>query len=118
MPPAMMAKSSPRDTRARYGRTNSGASTIPTKMFAAAESPTTPPRRISFSRAHDRGQDAPIKEQRAQRAHHEHDRQRAKSEHESCSRIGHLERGRAAAEIAEHEARAGLGRLDRKSTRL
>lgn len=61
--------------------------------------------------AHDRRQHAPIEEQRAQRAHHEHDRQRPEGEHESCSGIRDLERGRTASEVAEHQARPGLGRL-------
>ena len=54
MPPAMMANSSPRETRARYGRTKSGASTMPTNTLAAADRPTTPPTPISFSSSHDK----------------------------------------------------------------
>ncbi len=46
MPPAMMANSSPREMRARYGRTKSGASTMPTNTLAAVVSPTTPPTRM------------------------------------------------------------------------
>ena len=53
MPAAMIAKSSPRDTRARYGRTKSGASTIPTKTFAAVDSPTTPPTPIDLRNSHE-----------------------------------------------------------------
>ena len=53
MPPVMSAKSSPREMRARYGRTKSGASTMPTNTFAALESPTTPPTFIAFSRTNE-----------------------------------------------------------------
>ncbi len=54
IPPAMIAKSSPRDTFARYGRMKSGASTMPTNTFAAVDSPTAPPTPISFSSRNDR----------------------------------------------------------------
>jgi hypothetical protein len=53
MPPAISAKSSPREMRARYGRTRSGASTMPTNTFAAADRPTTPPTPIALSSTQD-----------------------------------------------------------------
>jgi hypothetical protein len=60
--------------------------------------------------AHDRRQDAPVKQQRGQHAHHQHDRQRLKAEHEFIGRAGHgIWRG-AAADITEHETGAGDGR--------
>jgi len=43
MPVHITMKSSPRESSRRYERMNSGASTMPTKMFAAVESPTAPP---------------------------------------------------------------------------
>lgn len=43
MPPVITRNNSLRVICARYGRTNSGASTMPRKMLAAVESPTAPP---------------------------------------------------------------------------
>jgi len=43
MPPVMTMNISLRDSDARYGRMNSGASIWPTKTFAAALTPTAPP---------------------------------------------------------------------------
>jgi hypothetical protein len=53
MPHVMTMKSSPRLITPRYGRTTSGASTMPTKMFAAADSPTAPPIPIARSSTRD-----------------------------------------------------------------
>jgi hypothetical protein len=101
---------------------NNGASTMPRKMFAAVrESHRAADLERALERpreaAHDRRQDAPIKQQRGQNAHHQHDRQRLQRQHEF--RAGHLElEGKlAAAEITEHERGAGLAcrgnRIDR-----
>ena len=60
--------------------------------------------------AHDRRHDAPIEQQRRQHAHHQHDGQRLKAENEVGARRLELERQRPAADIAEHERRAGPGR--------
>jgi hypothetical protein len=43
MPPVITMNSSLRVRLARYGRMNSGASTMPRKILAAVESPTAPP---------------------------------------------------------------------------
>ena len=42
MPTVMVANSPPRLMVARYGRTSSGASTMPTNTLAAADVPTGP----------------------------------------------------------------------------
>ncbi len=52
MPQFMTMNSSLRDNRARYGRTTSGASTMPTNTFAAAETPTAPPTPTVRSSSH------------------------------------------------------------------
>ena len=57
--------------------------------------------------AHDRRHDAPIEQQRRQHAHHQHHRQRLEAEDEFRARRLQFERQRAAADIAEHERRAG-----------
>ncbi len=61
-------------------------------------------------RAHDGRQDAPVKQQRRQRAHHQHDRQGLEGEDEARTGVRLGERQRAAAEIAEDEGRAGARR--------
>jgi hypothetical protein len=53
IPHVITMKSSPRVSLARYGRTRSGASTMPTNTFAAVESPTAPPTPSVFSRSRD-----------------------------------------------------------------
>ena len=79
---------------------NSGASTWPTKMLAAVDSPTAPPTpmvRLSATgeALHDRRQDAPVEQQRGEHAHHQHDRQRAERQHEvRCRGIFRFERQR------------------------
>jgi hypothetical protein len=78
---------------------------MPTNTFAAVESPTTPPTRIDHRRQHP-----PVEEQRGKRAHHQHQRQRAEGENERRGRVRDFEGRRAAAEVAEHEARPGLRR--------
>ena len=98
---------------------NSGASTMPRKMLAAvdksdraadAERALQQPRHA----AHHRRQDPPVKQQRGQHAHHEHDRQRLKRQDEIRAGRFEVERQRAAAEIAEHERGArARGRGDR-----
>jgi hypothetical protein len=54
MPPVITRNSSLRVSFARYGLMNSGASTMPRKMFAAAESPTAPPTFSVRSRIHEK----------------------------------------------------------------
>ena len=50
IPVAISTKSSERESRWRYARTKSGASTMPMKMLAALASPTAPPSRKLRSR--------------------------------------------------------------------
>ena len=61
--------------------------------------------------AHDRRHDAPVEQQRRQHAHHQHHRQRLEAEDELRRRRLDVERRGAAADIAEHESGAGLGRV-------
>jgi hypothetical protein len=68
--------------------------------------------------AHHERKDAPIREQRGQRAHDEHERKRAKPEHEAARAGQRLERKGCAAQVAEHEARAGLGRRLQREHRV
>jgi hypothetical protein len=110
MPPTMMAKSSPRVTRARYGRTNAdehvrggGQADDAAHAHRLLEQEGDDP--------DDEGQHPPVEEQRRERAHHQDQRQRAEREHEGRVRVGDLERRRPAAEVAEDEAGARLGRL-------
>ena len=49
MPPVITTNISARDSFARYGRMNSGASTWPTKILAAVDNPTAPPTSSVFS---------------------------------------------------------------------
>jgi hypothetical protein len=92
---------------------NNGASTWPTKMLAAVDSPTAD-LKCALERpgksAHDRRHDAPVEQQRGQHAHQQDHGQRLEGEAEFRSRGLELERQRAAADIAEHERRAGPGR--------
>jgi len=53
MPQLMVTNSSLRLIAATYGRTTSGASTMPTKTFAAADRPTAPPTRIVRTSSHE-----------------------------------------------------------------
>ncbi len=90
MPTVMVANSPARLMVARYGRTSSGASTMPTKMLAAADVPTgpdTPSDRRSAQpmRMHDPLQHAPVIEQFRQRADHQDQRQRMERQDETCS---------------------------------
>jgi hypothetical protein len=57
------------------------------------------------------GQHAPVKEQRRECAHHQHDGQRAERQDERRRRGLHFERRRTATEVAEYERGAGLGCL-------
>jgi hypothetical protein len=60
--------------------------------------------------AHDRRHDAPVEEKRGDDAHHQHDGERLEGETEFRSGRLELERQRPAADVAEHERGAGLGR--------
>jgi hypothetical protein len=101
----------------------SGASTMPTKMLAPAERPTAPPIPIVSleprgHRAHDGRKNAPVEEKRSERAQHEHQRQRAKRQHEARGSRPLLERLLAAAQEAEHEAGSLLRRLLQREERV
>ena len=60
--------------------------------------------------AHDGRQDFPVEQERREHAHHQHDGQAVEGEHELAAGSFRIEGQRAAAEIAEHEGSASLGR--------
>src|SRR6516225_2405450 len=116
MPRLIKANSSPRDIVIRYGRTSNGASTMPTKICTAAPPPSGTPtpivRRNNQLTAWDHAlKDAPVEQQRGQRADHQHQWKGPKGEDEIRIRMGFGKWLGAPREVSEHEGGAGIGRL-------
>ena len=93
------------------------------KDCTAAPRPSGPPMPDDAAQHPGEGADdalqyAPIEQQGRQRADHQHQRQCAESEDKAGARLDFGEGRRAAAEIAEDEAGAGVGRLLQRLNRV